>query len=282
LIFAGPPASAEVLALSGVHVVSTANNHAWDYGKPALLETLSYLEQTGVARAGTGATLAEAEAPALLEIGGKRLAFFAVTQIWNHGEFKRHPGREHVAWADSKSVAERVARAKLTHDLVFVSYHGGAEYVNAPWTALPFADQVMRAGADALFGHHPHVIQGIGWFDERPAFYSLGNLLFGSRKGYPWTRYGMLARLTFSPDGTRRTAVCPYRIEIGSHEPDVLDGPYGGSDRARFLRQLERVNAHVGKTTLGAPDEFGCVDVSNARPSKGGVRSLRSGFPGPL
>jgi poly-gamma-glutamate synthesis protein (capsule biosynthesis protein) len=263
LVFAGPPAAAGVLANAGVGLVSTANNHAWDYGRAALLETLLHLDRAAIGHAGTGATLEEAERPALLELKGWKIAVFAVTDIWNQGEFQRHPGRHHVAWARRRLLAERVAKARETNDLVFVSYHGGAEYVNAPGGAtLQFTRGLMQSGADALFGHHPHVIQGIGWFERRPAFYSLGNLLFGSRRGYPWTRYGMLARLELEPGGERRTSVCPFRIEIGSHEPAVLDGKYGAYDRTRFLSHLARVNAEVGHTTLGEPDAHGCVVVA--------------------
>jgi poly-gamma-glutamate synthesis protein (capsule biosynthesis protein) len=263
LVFSGPPAAAGVLANAGVRLVSSANNHAWDYGKGALLETLLHLDRAGIQHAGTGATLEEAERPALIELKGWKIALFAVTEIWNQGQFQNHPGRRHVAWAHRKLLAERVAKARETNHLVFVSYHGGAEYVNAPGGAtLRFARGLMESGADALFGHHPHVIQGVGWFEHRPAFYSLGNLLFGSRRGYPWTRYGMLARLEFEPRGERRVSVCPFRIEIGSHEPAVLDGKYGDYDRKRFLSHLARVNAELGKTAVGKPDANGCVELA--------------------
>jgi poly-gamma-glutamate capsule biosynthesis protein CapA/YwtB (metallophosphatase superfamily) len=264
LVFSGPPQSADVLADSGVHVVSTANNHAWDYGKSALLETLLHLDRAGVHHAGTGATLDHAERPVVLVVNGWKIALFAVTRIWNQGDFARHPGRAHVAW-DVKRLSARVATARAENDLVFVSYHGGAEYVNAPGGAtLELTRQLMRAGADAIFGHHPHVIQGVGWHDQRPVFYSLGNLLFGSRRGYPWTRYGMLARLVFEADGERQVSICPFRIEIGSHEPHVLDGRYGAYDRGRFSRHFARVNAAVGKTLVEEGDAYGCAAIAAA------------------
>jgi poly-gamma-glutamate capsule biosynthesis protein CapA/YwtB (metallophosphatase superfamily) len=267
LVFAGPPAGAEILSASGIHVVSTANNHAWDYGKAALFETLVHLDRGGVRHAGTGATLDDAERAVELEIRGYRVALFSVTQIWNYGEFAKHPGREHVAWADAKRLGERLRAARATHDLVFVSFHGGSEYVNAPGEmAKKFVDRAMDAGPDALFGHHPHVVHGVRWFGERPAFHSLGNLVFGSRRGYPWTRYGMLARMIFEEDGTRRVSLCPYRIEIGSHEPQVLDGRYGAYDRGRFYRHFARVSAEIGSTALSEPDAFGCFAITPGPP----------------
>lgn len=268
LVFAGPPAGAEILAASGVHVVSTANNHAWDYGRRALFETLAHLDRSGVRHAGTGATRDDAERPVELEIKGYKIALFSVTQIWNYGEFAKHPGREHVAWADAKRTSERLRSARETHDLVFLSFHGGSEYVNAPGEmAKNFVSRAMHAGADALFGHHPHVVHGVRWFGERPAFHSLGNLLFGSRRGYPWTRYGMLARMIFEEDGTTRVSLCPYRIEIGSHEPALLDGRYGAYDRGRFYRHFTRISAEIGSdSALSEPDALGCFAIAPGSP----------------
>src|SRR5690606_5230407 len=55
LIFTGPPGGARVLANAGINVVSVANNHAWDYLKPAFLETLDNLTRAGVGFVGGSA-----------------------------------------------------------------------------------------------------------------------------------------------------------------------------------------------------------------------------------
>ena len=49
LIFTGPPGGADVLANARVSLVSTANNHAWDFGKSALFETIANLERAEIA-----------------------------------------------------------------------------------------------------------------------------------------------------------------------------------------------------------------------------------------
>ena len=51
LVFTGPPAGAEALLRARVDVVSTANNHAWDYARRGFFETLENLDRVGVAHA---------------------------------------------------------------------------------------------------------------------------------------------------------------------------------------------------------------------------------------
>ncbi|HYQ16862.1 MAG TPA: CapA family protein, partial [Polyangiaceae bacterium] len=112
LIFTGPPGGAEVLAQAGVSLVSTANNHAWDYGKSALLETIANLERARVPFAGTGRDLEQAYRPALLRVNGLRLALLAVTHVWNQPPFASHAGRDFVAWADLERLKAAVAAAR--------------------------------------------------------------------------------------------------------------------------------------------------------------------------
>ena len=94
LVFTGPPSGADALARAGVTVVSTANNHAWDYGRPALLETIASLDRVHVAHAGTGPDPTSAYAPAIVEAKGWRVALLAVMDVFNFGPLIDHPARQ--------------------------------------------------------------------------------------------------------------------------------------------------------------------------------------------
>jgi poly-gamma-glutamate capsule biosynthesis protein CapA/YwtB (metallophosphatase superfamily) len=261
LIFTGPPGGASALARAKIQVVSTANNHAWDYGRGALFETLANLAREGVRAAGTGIDLEAAYRPVSLDVRGLRVAVVAVTHVWNQGPLEQHEGREFVAWASLPRLRAAVAKAREQAGFVIVSYHGGAEYQDAPSELTRrFAKAAIEAGADAFIGHHPHVIQGVGWVGDRPVFYSLGNLVFGPRSAHPWTRYGMLARIELDASGARRYAVCPY--ELVDFEPS----PFTGVERARFLSHVRLASTAVGGTVFGAPDAHGCSSVEPPAP----------------
>jgi poly-gamma-glutamate synthesis protein (capsule biosynthesis protein) len=261
LIFTGPLEGADLIAAAGFDVVSTANNHAWDYGKAALVSTMTELDRVGVRYAGSSKTPGDLQyEPAKLEVGGYRIAIFAVTEIWNQGEFQLHAGRKYVAWAEMEKLEPLLERARRENDLVFVSYHGGSEYVDVPMTwTKHFVKRVMALGVDAVIGHHPHVPQGVGWAEERPILYSLGNLVFLPNE-HRWTATSFLAKLVFHRDGRRDVLACPYNLI--EQEPR----PFAGKARAfhfdGFTRHLTGTSRGFGGTTVSEPDADGCLRLA--------------------
>ncbi|HEY6725901.1 MAG TPA: CapA family protein [Polyangiaceae bacterium] len=261
LIFTGPPGGGRMLANASIDVVSIANNHAWDYGKSAFLETLRHLEEAGVGFAGASAAPNQQYKPHIFRAKGWSVATFAVTHIWNQGEISKHPGQAHVAWARYDLLHNAIKRAKREHDLVLVSYHGGGEYIDVPLVMTrEFVRAVMNAGVDVLIGHHPHVVHGVSWYDTRPAFYSLGNLVFNMHKDYEWTGTGFLARLSFRRDAPPKVHACPYHI-LG-HTPTLYDGPGKAQLERAFAQRLKQVSLTVGGTSVGEPAEYSCMELT--------------------
>jgi poly-gamma-glutamate synthesis protein (capsule biosynthesis protein) len=266
LIFTGPPGGADVLARAGVSLVSTANNHAWDYGKSALFETIDNLERAQVPFTGTGRDLAQAYRPVVLRINGLALALFAVTHVWNQPPFATHEGRDFVAWADIDKLQAAVARARQENDFVIVSYHGGEEYVHAPVDRTRrFLEAVMALGVDAVIGHHPHVPQGVGWVQGRPILYSLGNLVFAGHREKPWTLQSFFARLELRKGAPPTVSACPYALD--GHRPRVLDIERDAIAIALFRRHLTAISLYTGGVTLTGPDALGCLAVSAKPPA---------------
>jgi poly-gamma-glutamate capsule biosynthesis protein CapA/YwtB (metallophosphatase superfamily) len=71
--FRAEPSVAETLKIGRVDFCSLANNHICDFGIPGMTETLSVLDQAGIAHAGAGANLAAAREPAFLTARGVRV-----------------------------------------------------------------------------------------------------------------------------------------------------------------------------------------------------------------
>ncbi len=260
LVFTGPPGGADVLARAGINVVSLANNHAWDYGKKALFETMDNLDRAHVAYAGASREPNQQYRPVVLHVKGWSVALFAVTQIWNQPPIEKHEGRFYVAWASFDALQKALAKARRENDIVLVAYHGGAEYVDMPmqWTRA-FVHAVMGAGVDALIGSHPHVPHGVGWTGDRPAFYSLGNLVFAMHSDFPWTGTSFFARLTFHRDGTHQVEACPYFIM--GHTPTLFSGKSKPARERAFKAHLSQISVTVGRTQVGDPGEYSCMPL---------------------
>jgi poly-gamma-glutamate capsule biosynthesis protein CapA/YwtB (metallophosphatase superfamily) len=268
LVFTAPPPTAAALARAGIDLVSLANNHAWDYGKDALLETLDRLERAEVGYVGAGRTREQAYAPKVIEHDGFKLAFVAVTDVWNQ-ELSPHPGREHIANAKEQTLVASIRAAKAIDGVerVVVSYHGGYEYVDRPH---PQTRRLLRAaidaGADAVIGHHPHVVQRTGFIGGKPILFSVGNLLMRMVTGKPWTEFGVLARLRFHRNKATQVELCPFRM-FGFEPIPLASDPQRVAQQARFVAafdRLLRVGAKVDPdqaAKLGAFGADGCAAI---------------------
>ena len=243
LVFAGPRLEAiPLLQDAGFDVLGTANNHAWDFGWAGLLESVAWLDSAGLAHTGTGPTLDDAWHPVVLHVKGWTVAVFSMTGIFNT-KSGRVPGTAAeccVAWLDTVEARRRFrwARDSLGADLVTVFVHDGpVEYRADPAAAVVLDFRgLVRAGADAVIGHHPHVPQGMEWVDGRPVVYSLGNFVF--RQHTRWADRGLAAELTVLPDGTRRLALLPV---AAGYTPAFLTG----ADSARVIAHVDSSSARI-------------------------------------
>jgi poly-gamma-glutamate synthesis protein (capsule biosynthesis protein) len=212
--FRSDPHLAHELREAGVDVVTLANNHMYDQGVGGMFDTLDALRAAGVAAVGAGPDLAAAMAPAVLSVGGLRVAFVGIASTLPLGSaaavdrpglapvrvttsyvqdaagLEETPGIapfvETRAWPDDvETVCAAVTAAKRDADLCVAGVHWG---VPNGWVAQfqdplatyqrPLAASLVGAGADVVVGHHPHVLHGIEVIDGRPVFYSLGNFVF--------------------------------------------------------------------------------------------------------
>lgn len=197
LIFTGPPAGAMTLKKAGVTVVSTANNHALDYGVGAHSETMEYLTQAGIPFAGTDTDSISLYKPLLFTKNSIRFALLACTDVMNIGDpmWKRF-----VAEADTGRMLPAIRASRDLADYVIVSYHGGEEYSSRPTRRTEwFAEQAVNAGADLFLGHHPHVPHGIKTRNGKIIAYSLGNFVF-YQPFQEWTQRSFALAMTIVKD----------------------------------------------------------------------------------
>ncbi len=157
---------------AGFDVLSLANNHARDFGEEGRTSTMEALDAVGIRHSGRVGEFAS------FEVNGLKVAVLAYAVTKNSNMLLDH-----------EFAAATVAVSAAKHDIVIVSFHGGAEGVDA--TNLPFAEEeyygeprgdvvrfargMVDSGADLVIGHGPHVVRAAERYKDRLIAYSLGN-----------------------------------------------------------------------------------------------------------
>lgn len=183
--FRADPDSVEYLADMGVDLVSIANNHAFDYGETAFLDTLTTLENADMPYVGGGRNIDEASRPVYYIINDIKIGFLAATQIERLDNPDTRGAGENQSGVfrclDNTRLLNKIAEVKENCDFLVVYIHWGTESTNeTDWLQQQQAPQMAEAGADLIIGDHPHVLQPITYIDGVPVVYSLGNFWFNS------------------------------------------------------------------------------------------------------
>lgn len=233
LIFTAPPVAAWSLLRGGVTVVSTANNHALDFGAGAARETLRWLDSVGIAYAGSATPAGDVYRPAVIVRNGIKIAVFAVTDFVNGSP----RGWERVvAPADTGRLFPRLRVWQDSADFRILSYHGGDEYTGrAPERVRAFMRAAVAAGADLVLGHHPHVPHGLERRGDKWIAHSLGNFVF-RQPGKFWAEHAIALSVTVEKADSvcrvGRIRVLPVRCDF---QPSWLaPGPEFDKVRARI------------------------------------------------
>ncbi len=223
-VFRCPTESLASLAGAGVEAANMGNNHSGDYGREALIDGRAQLLAAGVAPVGAGADAAQAGLPAVFEIEGWRVAVVGFGGVFPHpGWFATAdtPGMRNGD--DIPSMIEAVEAADDVAEIVVVTIHWGVELDTRPRTDdVERARAMIEAGADVIFGHHPHRLQPYEIVDGSAVFWSLGNFVW-PRQSIAGATTG-IARAIVHPDGTIDTCLIPAFIE-NSGQPMLTDEP---------------------------------------------------------
>lgn len=185
--FAFTPASVNELKKYNFSYFTIANNHLSDQGNIGVKETRDNLNALGFNFSGDiDAVVSDASRENII-LKNKAIAFISLSMVYHDFDLAK---------------AEEIIRAARSEsDWVFVNIHWGNEYQhNFNVRQQEIGRALIDAGADIIIGHHPHVVQGVEIYKNRPIFYSLGNFIFDQYFSVD-TQQGLSLDLTLSDQG---------------------------------------------------------------------------------
>ena len=266
---------AEGLRRAGFAAVACASNVA--YPNAACVHTAEACAAAGLPCAGVGATEAAARAPALFAVGAARAALLSYTSVFHPNVMPAGPAqagcatlRAHAAYVPGRRALEMpgdppevrtfadpaalqalrtdVAAARAQADLVIVSCHWGVSSSDVTQDYMrELAQAAADAGADLVFGHHPHVIHGAESLDGArgavPVFYSLGNFAFDGWKMRGRHLDGLLLDATLADGRIAGLQVLPARR---GDDNLVRMAPSAGGEGAAILARFAALSERLG------------------------------------
>lgn len=202
------PMEIRVLQKGGIDLVTRANNHANDCQAGEVSKSNQLLTESGIEIVATG------EFFKFVEWQGKTVAILALDDI--------------LSPVITKDYVDKFTDARERSDLVVISIHWGGEYQAGPSARqLQLAGELTDAGADLIWGHHPHVLQKMEWLTSTTdghtalVIYSLGNLL-ADQWALPRTQITVLARVTFSQHEITGIRLIPFRMKPSTRQLHII------------------------------------------------------------
>lgn len=220
----------------GADIVGLANNHCFDYGEDAFLDTLSTLQGANIPYVGAGKNLEEAMQPQFFLVGGMKIGYVACTRAEKYiltpeaGE----PSPGVLRCYDPELAVQAIQTASEQCDYLVVYVHWGTEGSTVLEQAqTDLATRFTEAGADLIVGAHPHILQGAGWRQDTPVLYSLGNFWFNME-----TLDSALLKVTVSEPGAAGATVQLLPCIQTGGRVSLLEED---ADRQRVLNSLNDV-----------------------------------------
>lgn len=171
------PVYTDILQNTGIDIVSFANNHVGDYSYVAFKDTLAHLENVGIKQTGAGINYSDARTAREIIIHDTKFCFLGFSDVGPNW-IKATENSAGILLASDPEFENIIKNAKLSCDILIISFHWGEEYKKFNTRQEKLAKSAIDSGADLIIGHHPHVAQDIEIYNGKIIVYSLGNFIF--------------------------------------------------------------------------------------------------------
>ncbi|SHH43531.1 poly-gamma-glutamate synthesis protein (capsule biosynthesis protein) [Butyrivibrio fibrisolvens DSM 3071] len=240
--FRANPQNVYILNQLGVDIVGLANNHVFDYGEEAFLDTLATLEADGIPYVGAGRNIEEASSPVYMQLGDLTIAYVAASRAEKNKmtpeATQTSPGI--LRCYDTEKFVAEIKEASENADFVIALPHWGTEYSTKLESAqTSTAREYIDAGADVIIGAHSHCLQGMEYYNGSLIAYSLGNYWFNEK-----TLDTMLLEVEISGTGSTIESVEVQMIP-GTQSGWVTTAADTPEEKERIYSYMESISIDV-------------------------------------
>jgi poly-gamma-glutamate synthesis protein (capsule biosynthesis protein) len=262
------PDGVKALKPANVTVVGVANNVA--SGRANILKSLAVLDANGIKHAGAGRNLDEAHKPAIVERKGVKIGFLQYTARWYRDAdmiaTATEPGVARISSFDGITIEARdldrlrddIRKLRPQVDIVVVSHHnrdgstpvqfGGKQGTRATKNRTDteeyqrqFARLSLDTGADMVFGHGTHTVQGVEMHNGKPILYAIGHSTF-DQPGYEDATDGLVVRVVIQDKRIRRVSFVPVTRD---KQNDVFMLDPASAEGAKLVQMVKDRSANL-------------------------------------
>lgn len=202
-VFKYRPEVLKYMRQAGFNYLKLNNAHIWDYGEKGFNDTLKALSDAGFATSGAGKNEEEASRFYRTKISGYAVSILSVASSHldpyntNRKLSAATESKPGILW-ETDRLLDLIREEKKTGSIIIINVHGGVEYNTAPTAEQQqMYRRLCDAGADVVFGSHPHVVQPVEWYGSSLIVWSLGNFMYPGMEDIAGTSEGMIVRAGF-------------------------------------------------------------------------------------
>ena len=188
--FMGPTAYVNILTGSSVEFANLSNNHSYDFGEAGYISTKNTLDNNGVAY-----------------VEAKKSTLYTTESGLVIGVYGVYFDLDYEDMLTDVNVLKEAGA-----EIIVAAAHWGIEgdlIHNEKQTTM--AHQLIDAGVDIVWGHHPHVLQPIEKYKDGIIYYSTGNFSFGGNHN-PGDRDTVVLQQKIERDGNGKAILGELRV----------------------------------------------------------------------
>lgn len=249
-----------------IEAVSLGNNHAMDYEKQGLSDTLNALTENNIYPFGAGLNLAAAKRPFIKKINlGEKTVNLYVFGGYKYRKdydidfnYYAKEDKEGVFCLTPESIKEVIAAVKENDkdSVVVVFPHFGFDLLKTTDLQREYAHGFIDSGADYVIGHGPHMMNSMEIYNGKTILYGIGNFIFPTNFGGKPIPYNMAAELKFiETENGIESKIFVYPVYMNNQSYKTKTRPIFSEELDEFINLLvedcEDLRAQLKVETIG-------------------------------